>query len=777
MKVEAREPWAAAGLTAAEYRRIVAELGRAPNPVELGVLGVLWSEHCSYKHSRRTLARLPREGPGVLAGPGGNAGVVDIDPGWPYAVAFRIESHNHPCAVEPVQGAATGVGGIVRDILAAGARPIALLDSLRFGDPREAKSRYLLAGVVEGIGLYGNRIGVPTVGGEVAFDDGYRDNPLCNVLCAGIVPKRYLGRPHQARAGAALLLIGPPTGRDGIHGASFASAQLSEATAEQRPAVQVGDAFAEKLLIEICQELVERDLLLDLQDLGAAGLSSAVSEVAHRSGCGAVLRLEAVPQRAPDMTPYEILLSESQERMLAVVDPRHVPEVEAVAAHWGLPAARVGELTPTGRFEATWRGEPVASLPIPFLVEGAPAADPVPPVPAPATVPLRPAAHARTPAGTGPGAAATGGPARTGDSRPAADPARAGELLLRLLASPNIASKAWVYRQYDFEVGTATVLGPGAADAAVLRLPGTRRGIALATDGNGRYCALDPWQGAALAVAEAARNVVCTGARPVAVTNCLNFGDPNKPGRLRDFGAVVDGMAAACRALGTPVTGGNVSFYNETLDRPIPPTPVVGMLGVLPDVAARLAMGFQQPGDQVVLLGENGPDLGGSELQQLLEGRAAGTPPGLDLERERAVQEACLAAAGAGLLRSAHDCSGGGLAVALAECCIAGGVGARLAVPAGELPWEAVFFGETPSRIVVSVPAERLGELEEICRGAGVPCTLLGEVGGEGLVLEVRERPVRVGLPVAALRQAYEGALPELLGSHATGLGAGAEAV
>jgi phosphoribosylformylglycinamidine synthase len=721
------------GLTDEEHGQILALLGRDPSLAELAMYSVMWSEHCSYKSSKVHLGGLPSEGPLVLQGPGENAGVVDAGDGL--AVVFKIESHNHPSFVEPFQGAATGVGGIIRDVLAMGARPLATLNSLRFGDLAEPLQRRLLDGVVAGIGHYGNCVGVATVGGEVAFDPCYQGNPLVNALTVGVAPADRLLRGRAERPGDLAVLLGARTGRDGIGGASvLASAAFAEGDAAKRPNVQVGDPFQEKLLIEACLELVEAGLLAGLQDLGAAGISCATSEVAARAGMGMEVDLDAVPLREPSMEAWEVLISESQERMLALVDPDRLDQVLAVCGRWGVAASVVGRMVPAGgdggRLAVRFRGELVADVPCRSLADEGPVyrRPLVPPSPprAPAEVPLD------------------------------ADPAAA---VLALAADPTCASKRWVYEQYDRYVGRGTVAGPG-SDAAVVRLPGSRRAVAVATDGNGRYARLDPAAGAALAVAEAARNVACSGARPVATTNCLNFASPERPEVMGDFAAAVVGLGAACRALGVPVTGGNVSFYNESDGRPVHPTPVVGVLGLLDDAAAALPSGFPRAGLDVWLLGGTGADFGGSAWQRLAAGRLEGPPPALDLEAEAALQRLLVELAAGGLLACAHDCSDGGLAVALVEATLAAGVGATVSLPpVAGLPRLAALVSETPSRVLVAAEPDDARALADAAAAAGVPLRRLGGSGGDALVV-----PGLLDLPLARLRDAYEGALPRALG-------------
>jgi phosphoribosylformylglycinamidine synthase II len=711
------------GLTDAEYEGIVSVLGREPSRAELAMYSVMWSEHCSYKSSKVHLRGLPTEGEQVLQGPGENAGVVDIGDGM--AAVFKIESHNHPSFVEPFQGAATGVGGIIRDILAMGARPIASLNSLRFGDLDDPLQRRLLAGVVAGVGHYGNCVGVATVGGEVVFDPCYAGNPLVNALTLGIMPASRLVLGRAERPGDLAVLLGARTGRDGIGGASvLASASFSEGDQAKRPNVQVGDPFQEKLLIESCLELVEHGLLAGLQDLGAAGVSCAVSEVAARAGMGMEVELDAVPLREPSMEAWEVLVSESQERMLALVEPAKLERVLAVCERWGVAANVIGTMVAGHRLRVRFRGELVADVPARSLADDGPAYR------RPLVAPPAPSGTAEVPL----------------DGDPA-------EAVLALAGDPTCASKRWVYEQYDRFVGHGTVAGPG-SDAALVRVPGGGRTLALSVDGNGRYAALDPSAGAALAVAEAARNVACTGARPLAVTNCLNFASPERPEVMGAFAAAVSGMADACRALGTPVTGGNVSFYNQSDGHAIHPTPVIGVLGLLDDAAAAVPSGFQRPGVEVWLLGASRAEFGGSAWQRLSTGRLEGSPPALDLAAEAALQDLLVEAAGRRLLAGAHDLSEGGLAIALVEAVLAAGIGATLSLPEGLEPLAAL-LGETPSRVLVGVERSACSELEALAEARGVPAARLGTTGGDSLVI-----PGVLELGVDVLRERYEGAIP-----------------
>jgi phosphoribosylformylglycinamidine synthase len=730
-------------LTPDEYLAIVEELKRPPNEVELGMLGVLWSEHCSYKSSKALLRRLPSTGAAVIQGPGENAGAVNIGEGW--AAVFKIESHNHPSAIEPYQGAATGVGGIIRDIIAMGARPIALLDSLRFG-PQPASSHHV-EGVVAGIGGYGNCIGIPTVGGEVYFEECYTNNPLVNAMCVGLVRVDRLMRARAEGTGNSLMLVGAETGRDGIHGASFASLELDETSSERRPAVQVGNPFLEKCLLEACMDLAHTDAVVAIQDLGAAGLTSSVAECAGRvNGAGAHIDVGRVPRRERGMTPYHVMLSESQERMLVVVQRGREAEVEAIFQAWDLTSAVIGHVTDDGHLTVVDGAEKVARLPISLLTDGAPPRRLI-------------------------GVAAEQPPGLDLDALPPL--VDAGATLLRLLASPNLSSRRGIFRRYDHMVGDATVIPPG-GDAAMLRVKGTRLGLAVTTDCNSRYCHLDPHVGAQLAVAEAARNLVATGAHPLAVTDCLNFANPDRPEVYWEMEETIAGLAHACRALDLPIVSGNVSLYNESFPargeggppqsgRPdgavssaIYPTPVVGMIGLIDDYAKRLRAGLRAEGDFVLLIGSSHNDLGGSEYLKVEHGLVAGRPPALDLARERAVDRLVLAAADNGLLHSAHDCAEGGMLVALAECCLLGGIGVRCPAirPEAPLRMEAAFFGESPSRFIVSVSSRAMPELQSLARRHHVEISLLGLAGGDSIEFEGQFR-----LPLAEIRQAWEGAL------------------
>ena len=731
MKV-VQPPHRALGLTDEELDRIHATLGRGPNRTELAMYAAMWSEHCSYKSSKVHLRTLPTEGPRVLVGPGQDAGAVDVGEGL--AAVFKMESHSHPSAVEPYQGAATGVGGIVRDIVSMGARPVALLDPLRFGPLTEERNRALFAGVVAGIGGYGNCIGVPTVGGEIRFAEPHSSNPTVNVMCVGVAPAdRLVTTANEVREGAMLLLIGAATGRDGIGGVSvLASRTIEDQAADARPSVQIGDPFAGKLLIETCLELVEGGLLLGLQDLGGAGLTCAASETASGAGMGAELDLDAVPLREAGLEPFEILTSESQERMLAVVDPSLLDEVRGVCEKWGLTSAVVGTLVDGGRLAVHMGGAIVADVPARSLADDGPAYE----------------RRKERPTGRheiledDP----TFAPVET-------DPRNA---FLAVLSSPNVASKRWAFEQFDQLVQGATVVLPG-SDAAVIRIEGTLRALALSCDGNGRFGHLDPYLGAAHAVAEAARNVAVVGATPLAITNCMNFGNPERPEVMWEFAESVRGMADACRRLGTPVTGGNVSFYNESGGSAIWPTPIVGMLGLIEDYRLLLHPGFPGAGLLVYLLGETFPELGGSEFSQVALRSVSGHPPALDLARESSLHQMLLDAARGDLLASAHDCSDGGLAVALAESALAGDTGFAVSLP-GDEPWYVALFSESASRAVVSVAPEKAEAVEALASAHQLPLSRLGETGGPGMVFDSL-----LEITVEDARSAHEGAIPKLL--------------
>src|SRR5688572_17756699 len=716
-------------------------LGRTPTFTELGIISALWSEHCSYKHSRPLLKTLPTKAPYVLQGPGENAGVISIGDGL--AIAFKIESHNHPSAVEPYQGAATGVGGILRDVFTMGARPIAMLNSLRFGSLDSPRVRYLFSGVVKGIGDYGNCVGIPTVAGEIVFDDAYEGNPLVNAMCVGLMHEDDLIRAKAEGIGNPIIAVGARTGRDGIHGASFASEDLSSASEAKRPMVQVGDPFTEKLLLEASLELIRSGHIVAIQDMGAAGLTSSSAEMAERGDVGVTIDVTKVPTREAGMTPYEILLSESQERMLVVAKKGHEKAVADILTKWDLTAAVIGEVIREQVYRVTEGKTVVAEFPGSRLVTDCPSYSPEARE-SPAIRELR-------------------------ESDPAAIPERAEEqdpawTLEKLLSTPTIASKSWAYRQFDSTVRTNTVIGPG-GDAAVLRIRGTDKAIAVKTDCNGRYVYLDPRVGGRIAVAEAARNVACTGARPMAITNCLNFGNPTRPEVFFQLKEAVAGMGEACRALGTPVTGGNVSLYNESPAGAVYPTPVIGMIGVLSDIAHATRSTFRNEGDSIVLFGDCTAELGGSEYLARIHGVVAGRPPACDLEAERAGIEALLDCIAAGLVASAHDCSDGGLAVALAECCIATrerphGIDVDL-TPAGGIPTRAALFGEAQARFVLSTASA--DAVLRIASSHGVPARTIGRVThpNEGFHIRIGDDSLRPD--VSALSDAYHNAIPEIM--------------
>ncbi|HTT27691.1 MAG TPA: phosphoribosylformylglycinamidine synthase subunit PurL [Solirubrobacteraceae bacterium] len=702
------------GLTDGEYARILERLGRPPGDVELAMLSLMWSEHCGYKHSRRLLRRLPKDGAHVLMGPGENAGVVDVGSGL--AVAFKVESHNHPSAVEPFQGAATGVGGILRDVFAVGARPIAVLDSLRFGDPGVSeRSRYLLEQAVAGIGHYGNSIGVPTVGGEIYFEGSYEQNCLVNAMCLGLAPHTRLIRSAAAGPGNVVVLLGAMTGRDGIGGASvLASAELGEGDEAKRPSVQIGDPFTEKKLLECCLDLLDHELLVSLQDLGAAGLTSAASEMASKGGVSVHLDVGRVPLREPGMEPFEIMVSESQERMLCVVEPERVADVLGVCERWEILATPIGIVAEGDGFQVLDGGVVVADLPVSVLVDDCPLYD-LEPVPFDGALYEAPSALL------------------TGDESPA-------ETLLALLRSPNLASRLPVFEQYDPIVQSRTIRRPDEADAAVLMLPDSSA-IAVSIDGNGRRVACDPRRGAMEAVYECSANLACVGAEPLGLTNCLNFGNPEKPHVAWQLVEAVEGLALACEQLGVPVVGGNVSLYNEAPSGPIFPTPVVGMVGKLPSAARAGRLGFAFEGDAIALVGPFEPSAVGSELSKLLGRAPVGELPAADAARIRIAHQAVRSRVRSGAFHSAHDVAEGGVAVALAECCVIGGLGASVRLPNALDP-----FGEAPGRaFIVSGPREALA-----------PFVVIGEVGGDALAIEGL-----LELPVSGLRDARDGGLRE----------------
>ncbi|GGE09842.1 phosphoribosylformylglycinamidine synthase subunit PurL [Marinithermofilum abyssi] len=730
-KIQAEGLYRDMGMTDEEFEQVIGHLGRLPNWTEVGIYSVMWSEHCSYKNSKPLLRRFPVEGPHVLQGPGEGAGALDI--GNNQAVVFKVESHNHPTAVEPFQGAATGVGGIIRDVFSMGARPVALLNSLRFGTLDSPRVRYLFEQAVAGIAHYGNVVGIPTVGGEVEFDRRYEENPLVNAMCVGIVDHDKLQKGVASGIGNPVIYVGSSTGRDGIHGATFASEELGEDSEEKRPAVQAGDPFMEKLLLEACLELVEKGILIGIQDMGAAGLTCSSAEMAAKGGTGIEMDLDQVPQREKGMTPYEIMLSESQERMLLVVEEGRQDEVRQVLDKWNLPSAVVGRVTGDGRLRLRHGGEIVADIPVNTLVDDAPVYHRE----------QREPAYYRENASARPEEALA-------DQNPA-------QVLRKVLGSLNVASKRWVYQQYDHMVRTNTAVRPG-SDAAVVMLEGTDKALAMCTDGNGRYVYLNPREGGAIAVAEAARNVVCSGARPLGITDCLNFGNPEKPEGFWQLAQAVEGMSEACRFLETPVVGGNVSLYNETRGEAILPTPVVGMVGLIESREHITTQDFRQEGDVLLLLGETRAELGGSVLEQVVTGELSGRPPRLDLEKEKKLQEAVLAAIRQGKVRSAHDLSSGGLAVALAESGFANGLGAEVELDT-ELAPALFLFSESQSRVLLSVDPQQAEAVQELIASHGIPCRPIGRVAGDRLQIQVNGQQV-IDETVAALKAIWEGALP-----------------
>lgn len=717
------------GLTDEEFAMIERILGRLPNYTETGIFSVMWSEHCSYKNSKPVLKKFPTEGRHVLQGPGEGAGIVDIGDGL--AVAFKIESHNHPSAIEPYQGAATGVGGIIRDVFSMGARPIALLNSLRFGELTSPRVKYLFERVVAGIAGYGNCVGIPTVGGEVQFDAVYEGNPLVNAMCVGVIRHEDIQKGIAAGVGNTVMYVGAKTGRDGIHGATFASEELTEQSEQKRPAVQVGDPFMEKLLLEACLEVIHSDALVGMQDMGAAGLTSSSAEMASKAGSGIELNLDLVPQRETGMTPYEMMLSESQERMLLVVQKGREQEIIDVFAKYGLEAKAIGRVTNDQMLRLYHRGEVVAEIPVDALAKDAPVYH----------KPSQEPAYYRE--------------FQTIEYVPTINDYE--ETLLALLSQPTIASKEWVYEQYDYMVRTNTVVAPG-SDAAVLRIRGTNKALAMTTDCNSRYVYLDPEIGGKIAIAEAARNIVCSGAQPLAVTDCLNFGNPEKPEIFWQLEKAVEGMSEACRMLETPVISGNVSLYNETNGEAIYPTPIVGMVGVVEHISHITTQAFKQPGDLIYVIGEAKQEFGGSELQKWLTGRIFGKAPTIDLHVEAERQQQLLTAIRAGVVASAHDISEGGLAIALAECLVStNGLGAYVTID-GDIAAE--LFSETQSRFIVSVKKEHRQAFEQL-----VQAICIGEVTNDEMLHVVNEDTSIIHVPVETMRNVWKGAIPCLLKS------------
>jgi phosphoribosylformylglycinamidine synthase len=729
-------------LTGEEYQKIIDILGREPTLTELGMFSVMWSEHCSYKSSRVHLKKLPTTGPRVVQGPGENAGAVDIGDGL--CVVFKMESHNHPSFIEPYQGAATGVGGILRDIFTMGARPIALLDSLRFGELHSPKNRHLMKGVVSGIAGYGNCMGVPTVGGEIVFNDIYSLNPLVNVFCLGLAHQDKIFRGTAAGVGNPVIYFGSKTGRDGIHGATMASDAFDDQSEQKRPTVQVGDPFTEKLLLEACLELMERDLLVGIQDMGAAGLTSSSCEMASRADNGIELDLTVVPRRESGMTPYEIMLSESQERMLMVAKAGKEDECIEICRKWDLDVAVVGKVTLDGILRVLDQGKVVAEIPAKALADDGPRYE----------RPYQPPAYQDMLTNL------------NYDAIP--DVKEANAALLALLESPTIASKRWVYEQYDHMVRTNTTVRPG-SDAAVVRIKGTNKAVAMTVDCNSRYCLLNPYEGARLAVAEAARNLVCSGAAPIGLTDCLNFGNPERPDIMWQFAMAIEGMKDACEHFQIPIVSGNVSFYNETNGLSIYPTPMLGMVGLIDDAERSMTQWFKQEGDDIILLGSSREDLGGSEYLKVVHAREQGSPPYLSLVAEKALHDCLLSLIGEGLLQSAHDCSEGGVAVALAESCISGPeqtLGAVVRLIRGRLRKDALLFGESQSRVVISAkPVHRQAILDH-GRRFGVPAEVIGTVSGDRLIVAMGDEGSMERLidqPVAMLHDRWGLALGRTL--------------
>ncbi len=711
------------GLREDEYKRIVEELGREPNITEIGIFAAMWSEHCSYKSSKVHLKKLPTHGERVVQGPGENAGIVDI--GNDICVAFKMESHNHPSFIEPYQGAATGVGGILRDIFTMGARPIALLDSLRFGDPRLPKTRYLVEGVVSGIAGYGNCIGIPTVGGEVYFDGCYNTNPIVNVFALGVTGRGEIFKGHAKGVGNPVIYVGSKTGRDGIHGAVMASETFTREAEEKRPAVQVGDPFTEKLLLEACLDLFKTGAVVGIQDMGAAGLTSSSVEMAGRAGTGINLNIDRVPRREIGMTPYEVMLSESQERMLIVVQKGKEEVAERVFRKWALDFAVIGEVTDSGKLRVIEGGKIAVDLPIFPIAEESPVY----------RRPYRKPTYIRN--------------VNKLKLSSIPVPNDLGAVLLKLLSSPNLSNKRWIYEQYDHMVRTNTVVAPG-SDAAVIRIKGTDKSVAITSNCNSRYCYLDPYVGAEIAVAESARNLACSGAIPLAITDCLNFGSPEKPEIMWQFKKSVEGISEAARRLETPVVSGNVSFYNETEDRAIYPTPTIAMVGLIENTINHVTQWFKKEGNVIAVLGETREELGGTEYLNLIHGLTSGIPPQINLEAESNLIMALLEAIEIGILNSAHDLSEGGLAVAVAESCFTpnGSVGVKIGSLYGRIREDALLFGESQSRAIVSLDRENVYILGNIALKHGVPMQVIGEVGGDRLLMD--------GLINIPISRAYE---------------------
>ncbi|MGE5381040.1 MAG: phosphoribosylformylglycinamidine synthase subunit PurL [Methylocystaceae bacterium] len=725
------------GLSEEEYQSIIKIMGREPNLVETGVFSVMWSEHCGYKSSRPVLKGFPTSGPQVIQGPGENAGVVDI--GDNQALVFKMESHNHPSAIEPYQGAATGVGGIVRDIFTMGARPIALLNSLRFGPLDEETTRHLFSGVVAGIAGYGNCLGIPTVAGDVYFHPSYRDNCLVNAMCVGLVNQNEIAYAVASEVGASIMLVGAKTGRDGIHGATFASEELSDSSVSKRSSVQVGDPFMEKLLIEACLELIKEDLVAGMQDLGAAGLTSSAAECASKTpGRGVEIDVALVPRRETGMTPYEVMLSESQERMLIIPRAGTEDRIQKIFTRWGLDASYIGKVTGDGRFRVLENGVTVGDVPIQALTEECPVY------------------HRPT---TEPGYYLE---KQSQDLSSLPEPDDYNQVLMKLLSQPSIASKEWVYQQYDHQVMTNTVVCPGKADAAVLRIKGTPKGVALTSDCNSRFVYLDPYRGGQMVVAEAARNLACTGAKPLALTDCLNFGNPEKPEIFWQFSEACRGMGKAAQILDTPVVSGNVSLYNESQELAVYPTPVVGMVGLIPDVEKRMDMAFKTAGDVIILLGRLNDGIGGSEYLSLIHGYESGRLPDIDLEEEAKLLHLLQDLISQGMVKSAHDISDGGLAACLAEAAIAGNIGGSIELALGGRS-DYFLFSEAPSRAVVTCNPEKQEAVVSQALQAGLPALVIGRVGEELLTIKVNGREL-IKQGVTELSHSWKEAIPCAMG-------------
>jgi phosphoribosylformylglycinamidine synthase len=737
------------GLSSEEYQKIETLLGRVPNLTELGIFSVMWSEHCSYKSSRIHLKRLPTKGDSVVQGPGENAGIIDIGGDW--CVAFKVESHNHPSFIEPFQGAATGVGGILRDIFTMGARPLAILNSLRFGSLNESHNRYLMNRVVAGIANYGNSFGCPTLGGEVYFDDCYSKNPLVNAFALGVMKRDQIFLGKATGVGNSVIYVGAKTGRDGIHGATMASAEFDETTEEKRPTVQVGDPFLEKLLLEACLEAMRSGSVIGIQDMGAAGLTCSSCEMGARADTGVDIELNLVPLRETGMTPYEIMLSESQERMLLVAQPGREREVIDIFTRWGLDAVIIGRVTNTKHLRVFHNNELVADIPNNALTDEAPLYK----------RPLKPVEIAH--------------PSKEEISKNY--PLSLEDLnktFRALLASPNLSSRKWVYRQYDHMVRTNTIVLPG-SDAAVIRIKETRKAVAMSLDGNGRYCKLNPYEGAKLAIAESCRNLVVTGAKPLAATNCLNFASPERPEVMWAFSQVVDGIKDACQTFSTPITGGNVSFYNETEGEGVYPTPVVGVVGLVEDIKQIVTCGFKQEDEVILLLGETKEDLGGSEYLAHIHKQIIGDVPELNLEYEKQIQQFCLKVINRGLVSSAHDVSDGGLLIALVECSLATQsrnlIGATLDLHlespafAKNISIASAFFGESPSRIILSVKESKLETIQQLAKEQNILCSILGRTGGKYFVLNVNGQEI-IKEQILELEKIWQNALGDLLDNH-----------